>query len=155
VATMMSSGTVALAAEHRSLQSIQRLKHEYCLANEVDSKWAAKPLALNRMKGERSSNSKTLAVSPLDRILELGPGRPLNLSPSCCLQSSRAWTIFRDFSSTIPIFETPEEVRDRVVEAFDYMRVDTTDGFGFSLLCDNDTSMTRDTAFAKIRRTNS
>ena len=48
-----------------------------------------------------------------------------------------------------PIFETPEEVRDRVVEAFDYMRVDTTDGFGFSLLCDNDTSMTRDTAFAK------
>jgi hypothetical protein len=63
--------------------------------------------------------------------------------------------IFRDFSSTIPIFETPEEVRDRVVEAFDYMRVDTTDGFGFSLLCDNDTSMTRDTAFAKIRRTNS
>jgi hypothetical protein len=52
-------------------------------------------------------------------------------------------------------FETPEEVRDRVVEAFDYMRVDTTDGFGFSLLCDNDTSMTRDTAFPKIRRTNS
>jgi hypothetical protein len=158
VATMMSSGTVALAAEHRSLQSIQRLKHEYCLANEVDSKWAAKPLALNRTKGERSSNSKTLAVSPLDRILELGPGRPLNLSPSCCLLSSRAWTIFRDFSSTIPIFETPEEVRDRVAEAFDYMRVehlDTTDGFGFSLLCDNDTSMTRDTAFDKIRRTNS
>jgi hypothetical protein len=66
-----------------------------------------------------------------------------------------AWTIFRDFSSTIPIFEAPEEVRDRVVEAFDYMRVDTTDGFGFSLLCDNDTSMTRDTAFPKIRRTNS
>jgi hypothetical protein len=145
---MMSSGTVALAAEHRWLRSIQRLRHEYCLANEVDSKWAAKPLALGRTKGERSSNSKTLAVSPLDRILELGPGRPLNLSPSCCLLGSRAWTIFRDFSSTIPIFETPEEVRDRVVEAFDYIRVDTTDGFGFSLLCDIDTSMTRDTAFA-------
>jgi hypothetical protein len=152
---MMSSRTVALAADHRSLQSIQQLKHEYCLANEVDSKWAAKPLALGRTKGERSSNSKTLAVNPLDRIRELGPGRPLNLSPSCCLLSFRAWTIFRDFSSTIPIFETPEEVRDRVVEAFDYMRVDTTDGFGFSLLCDNDTSMTRDTAFPKIRRTNS
>ena len=44
---------------------------------------------------------------------------------------------------------------DRVVEGFDYMRVDTTDGFGFSLLCDNDASMTRDTAFAKIGRTNS
>jgi hypothetical protein len=47
-------------------------RDEYCLANEVDSKWAAKPLPLNRTKGERSSNSKTLAVSPLDRILELG-----------------------------------------------------------------------------------
>lgn len=79
---MMSFGTVALAAEYRSLQSIQRLKHEYCLANEVDSKWAAKPLALNRTKGERSSDSKDLAVSALDRILELGPGRPLKLSPS-------------------------------------------------------------------------
>lgn len=41
-------------------------------------------------------------------------------------------------------------MRDRVAEAFDYMRVehlDTTDGFGFSLLCDHDTSMTCDTAF--------
>ena len=152
---MMSSGTVALAAEHRWLRSLQRLKHEYCLANEVDSKWAAKPLALNRTKGERSSNSKTLAVSPPDRILELGPGRPLNLSPWCCLPSSRAWTLFREFSSTIPIFGTPEAVRDRVVEAFDYIRVDITDGFRFSLLCDNSTSVTRDTAFARIRRTNS
>jgi hypothetical protein len=46
-------------------------------------------------------------------------------------------------------------MRDRVVEAFDYMPVghlDAADGFGFSLLCDDDTSMSRDTAFAKIRR---
>src|ERR1700743_2990752 len=113
---MMYFGTVALAAEHRSLQSIQRLKHESCLPTEVDSKSGAKPLALNRTKGERSSNSKTLAVSPSDRILELGPRRPL---------------------STTPIFETPEELRDRVVEAFDHTRVDTTDGFGFSLLCNS------------------
>jgi hypothetical protein len=130
---MMSSGTVALAAEHRWLRSIQRLRHEYCLANEVDSKWAAKPLALNRTRGERSSNSKTLEVSPLDRILELGPGRPLNLSPSCCLLSSGLGR-FPGFLQYDLHFETPEEVRDRVVEAFDYMRVDTTDGFGFSLL---------------------
>lgn len=105
-----------VASEH-----IQRLKHEDSLASEVDSKWAAKPLALNRTKGERSSNSKTLAVSSLDRILKLGLGRPLNLSPSCFFPSSQAWTILRDFSSTIPIFETPEEMRDRVVEAFDYI----------------------------------
>ena len=31
--------------------------------------------------------------------------------------------------------ETPEEERDRIVEVFDHMRVDTTDVFGFSLLC--------------------
>ena len=130
---MMSSRTVALAADHRSLQSIQQLKHEYCLANEVDSKWAAKPLALNRTKDERSSNSKTLAVSPLDQSLELALGTAQFESLVLSFEL-RAWTIFRDFSSTISIFETPEEVRDRVVEAFDYMRVDTTDGFGFSLL---------------------
>ena len=88
-------------------------------------------------KGERSSNSKTLAVSPLDRILELGPGRPLNLSPSCCLLSSGLGR-FPGFLQYDLHFETPEEVRDRVVEAFDYMRVDNTDGFRFSLLRDND-----------------
>ena len=70
------------------------------------------------------------------------------MSPSCGVLSSRAWTIFRDFQYD-PHFETSEEVRDGVVEAFHYMRVDTTDGFEFSLLCENDTSMTGDTAFAK------
>ena len=52
-----------------------------------------------------------------------------------------------------PRVETPEEVRDRTLEAAKYIPVEqlgTTDDCGFSPFCD-DTSTTRDTAFAKIR----
>jgi 5-methyltetrahydropteroyltriglutamate--homocysteine methyltransferase len=52
-----------------------------------------------------------------------------------------------------PHIETPEEVRDRVLEAARYIPVaqlGTTDDCGFSPFCD-DTSTSRDTAFAKIR----
>ena len=52
-----------------------------------------------------------------------------------------------------PHIETSEEVRDRVLEASEYIPVEqlgTTDDCGFSPFSDN-TSTTRDTAFAKIR----
>jgi 5-methyltetrahydropteroyltriglutamate--homocysteine methyltransferase len=52
-----------------------------------------------------------------------------------------------------PRVETPEEVCDRVLEAAAYIPVEqlgTTDDCGFAPFCD-DTSTTRDTAFAKIR----
>jgi 5-methyltetrahydropteroyltriglutamate--homocysteine methyltransferase len=52
-----------------------------------------------------------------------------------------------------PRVETPEEVRDRVLEAAHYIpvgRLGTTDDCGFAPFCD-DTSTPRDTAFAKIR----
>jgi 5-methyltetrahydropteroyltriglutamate--homocysteine methyltransferase len=51
-----------------------------------------------------------------------------------------------------PHIDTPEEVRDRVLEAAGYIPIDqlgTTDDCGFSPFSD-DTSTTRDTAFAKI-----
>ena len=51
-----------------------------------------------------------------------------------------------------PRIETAEEVRDRVLEASEYIPVDqlgTTDDCGFAPFSD-DTSTTRDTAFAKI-----
>jgi 5-methyltetrahydropteroyltriglutamate--homocysteine methyltransferase len=57
---------------------------------------------------------------------------------------------------TAPIavrMETPEEIRDRIVEAAEYIPADqlgTTDDCGFSPFCD-DTSTTRDTAFKKIK----
>jgi len=52
-----------------------------------------------------------------------------------------------------PHIETAEEVRDRVLEAAEYIPVEqlgTTDDCGFSPFCD-DTSTTREKAFAKIR----
>src|SRR4030081_176348 len=52
-----------------------------------------------------------------------------------------------------PHLETPEEVRDRVLEASEYIPVEqlgTTDDCGFSPFSD-DTSTSRDTAFAKIQ----
>ena len=52
-----------------------------------------------------------------------------------------------------PHIETPEEVRDRVLEAAEYIsfeQLGTTDNYGFSPFCD-DTSTTREKAFAKIR----
>lgn len=56
-------------------------------------------------------------------------------------------------SSIAPGVETPEEVRDRTLEAARFIPLEqlgTTDDCGFSPFCD-DTSTTRDTAFAKIR----
>jgi 5-methyltetrahydropteroyltriglutamate--homocysteine methyltransferase len=52
-----------------------------------------------------------------------------------------------------PQVETPENVRDRVLEAAEFIpigQLGTTDDCGFAPFCD-DTSTTRDTAFAKIR----
>jgi 5-methyltetrahydropteroyltriglutamate--homocysteine methyltransferase len=52
-----------------------------------------------------------------------------------------------------PRVETPEEVRDQVLEACDYIPIEhlgTTDDCGFSPFSD-DTSTSRETAFAKIR----
>ena len=52
-----------------------------------------------------------------------------------------------------PRVESPEEIRDRILEAAEYIpsaQLGTTDDCGFSPFCD-DTSTTRDTAFEKIR----
>jgi 5-methyltetrahydropteroyltriglutamate--homocysteine methyltransferase len=52
-----------------------------------------------------------------------------------------------------PRVETPEEIRDRVLEAAEFIPVDrlgTTDDCGFSPFSD-DTSTSRDKAFEKIR----
>jgi 5-methyltetrahydropteroyltriglutamate--homocysteine methyltransferase len=61
--------------------------------------------------------------------------------------------IFVGVVSTIdPRIDTPEEVRDRVLEAAEYIPVEqlgTTDDCGFAPFSD-DTSTSRDTAFAKI-----
>jgi 5-methyltetrahydropteroyltriglutamate--homocysteine methyltransferase len=62
--------------------------------------------------------------------------------------------VFVGVVSTIdPRIDTPEEVRDRVIEASKYIPIEqmgTTDDCGFAPFSD-DTSTTRDTAFAKIQ----
>jgi 5-methyltetrahydropteroyltriglutamate--homocysteine methyltransferase len=66
----------------------------------------------------------------------------------------RDQTVFVGVIATIdPRIETPEEVRDRILEAARYIpadRLGTTDDCGFSPFSD-DTSTPRETAFAKIR----
>jgi 5-methyltetrahydropteroyltriglutamate--homocysteine methyltransferase len=62
--------------------------------------------------------------------------------------------IFVGVTSPIdPHIETPHQVRDRVLEAAEYIppgQLGTCDDCGFSPFCD-DTTTSRETAFAKIR----
>src|SRR5271169_1434630 len=71
---------VAMTAEYPSPQSLRRLEHEYSLASEVDSAWAAKPLALTRHEGRAILVLKDPGGDPLDLILERGQGQPLDLT---------------------------------------------------------------------------
>jgi 5-methyltetrahydropteroyltriglutamate--homocysteine methyltransferase len=63
------------------------------------------------------------------------------------------WAFVGVIAPLDPHIETPEEVRDRVLEASEYIpigQLGTTDDCGFSPFYDG-TSTSRDTAFAKIR----
>ncbi len=71
---------IALAAEQPSLQSLRRLEHEYSLAAELDSTWAAKPLALARHEGGTILLLNDPGGEPLDGILERDHGQPLDLT---------------------------------------------------------------------------
>jgi serine/threonine protein kinase len=63
---------VGLAAEHPSLQGLRRLEHEYSLAAELDSAWAAKPLALTGHEGRTILILMDPGGEPLDRLIQ-GP----------------------------------------------------------------------------------
>src|SRR5579859_3437496 len=63
---------VALAAEHPSPQRLRRLEHEYSLAAELDSTWAAKPLALTRHEGRTILILMDPGGEPLDLVLQRG-----------------------------------------------------------------------------------
>src|SRR5712692_4417176 len=71
---------VALAAEQPSPQSFRRLEHEYSLAAELDSAWAAKPLALTRHEGRTVLLLSDPGGEPLDLVLQRDHGRPLDLT---------------------------------------------------------------------------
>jgi serine/threonine protein kinase len=75
---------VALTAEQPSPQALRRLEHEYSLAAELDSAWAARPLALTRHEGRTILVLKDPGGEPLDRVLERdlvgNHGQPLDLT---------------------------------------------------------------------------
>src|ERR1700731_2607885 len=75
---------IAPTAEQPSPQALRRLEHEYSLAAELDSAWAARPLALTRHKGRTILILTDPGGEPLDRVLErdlLGnQGQPLDLT---------------------------------------------------------------------------
>ena len=58
------------AAEQPPPQILQRLEHEYSLANELDAAWAAQPLALTRHQGHAILILKDPGGEPLDRVIE-------------------------------------------------------------------------------------
>jgi len=82
---------------------------------------------------------------------EKEPTRVLKIIRQCLKPGQR---VFVGVTAPIdPRVESPEEIRDRILEAAKYIPIDqlgTTDDCGFAPFCD-DTSTTRDTAFAKIR----
>ncbi|MGD0648663.1 MAG: PAS domain-containing protein, partial [Acidobacteriaceae bacterium] len=71
---------VALAEEQPSPQSLRRLEHEFSLASELDSAWAAKPLTLTRHEGRMVLVLKDPGGEPLDQILAREEGQPLDLT---------------------------------------------------------------------------
>jgi PAS domain S-box-containing protein len=71
---------IAPSAEQPSPQILRRLEHEYSLAAELDSAWAAKPLALTRHEGRTILLLHDSGGEPLDGILERNQGQPLDLT---------------------------------------------------------------------------
>ena len=82
---------------------------------------------------------------------EMGRERVLKIIRQCLKPDQRAF--IGVVSPIDPHVDTPEEVRDRVLEAAKYIPLEqlgTTDDCGFAPFSD-DTSTTRETAFAKVR----
>ena len=70
---------VAPTAEQPSPQSLRRLQHECSLAAELDTTWAAKPIALARHEGRTILVIEDPGGEPLDRVLGRDNEPPLDL----------------------------------------------------------------------------
>ena len=68
--------SVAPVSEHPVPGILERLEHEYSLRDELDSEWAARPLALIRREGRPMLILEDPGGEPLDRLL----GQPMELS---------------------------------------------------------------------------
>jgi serine/threonine protein kinase len=71
---------VALASEPEPPQGLRRLEHEYSLAADLDSAWAAKPLALTRHEGQTVLILADPGGEPLDQVLERNKEQPLDVT---------------------------------------------------------------------------
>jgi hypothetical protein len=67
---------VESATDPPSLCSLKRLEHEYSLSGELDSGWAARPVALDRKQGHTTLVLEDPGGVSLDSLL----GRPLELA---------------------------------------------------------------------------
>jgi hypothetical protein len=64
------------AAEQPTVDSLNRLTHEYELKNDLDRAWAARPVELARHNGRMMLVLEDPGGAPLDRLL----GEPLEVS---------------------------------------------------------------------------
>jgi PAS domain S-box-containing protein len=64
------------AAEHPTLDSLNRLTHEYELKDDLDDAWAARPVALTRYNDRMTLVLTDPGGAPVDQLL----GRPLDVS---------------------------------------------------------------------------
>ena len=71
---------LAVVAEQPSPPSLRRLEHEWSLATELDTAWAAQPLALTRHEGRAILILKDPGGDPLDWVVEQHKGHPLDLT---------------------------------------------------------------------------
>ncbi|SOE46269.1 PAS domain S-box-containing protein [Burkholderia sp. OK233] len=71
---------LAVAAEQPSPLCLRRLEHEWSLAAELDTAWAAQPLALIRHEGRVTLILKDPGGAPLDRVIDLRNGRQSDLA---------------------------------------------------------------------------
>jgi serine/threonine protein kinase len=67
---------VAPVSEHPVPEILERLEHEYSLRGELNSDWAARPLALVRREGRPMLILEDAGGEPLDRLL----GQPMDLN---------------------------------------------------------------------------
>jgi PAS domain S-box-containing protein len=64
-----------VATEETSLGCVERLQHEYALKSELDTDWAARPVALTHDNGRMTLVLEDPGGTPVDRLL----GRPLDV----------------------------------------------------------------------------
>lgn len=70
---------VTVAGEQPSIQNLRRLEHEYSLASELDSAWAALPLGMIRLQGRMLLILEDPGGKPLDQTVEQHKGHPIDL----------------------------------------------------------------------------